>query len=132
MNSTCRDEGTMKAPLLLALAFLLASPALAQQQGDASRGQMLYEQRCTACHSLDANRVGPAHRGVYGRQSGVAEGFTYTPALESLNVTWDDAALDRWLANPTAMAPGTAMGFTVPDPQDRADIIAYLRSDAAY
>lgn len=94
--------------------------------GDAVHGEQLYTSRCTACHSLDANRIGPSHRGVVGRQSGKAPGFKYTAALQKLNVVWTPENLDRWLTNPGAMAPGTSMALRVPVAQDRADLIAYL------
>ncbi len=123
----------MKFALLLAIVSLMfATPAIAQQQGNAARGATLYQQRCGACHSMDANRVGPMHRGVYGRRSGAVPGFHYSPALQRLGVTWNDTTLDRWLAGPTRMAPGTTMGIVTPNTQDRADIIAYLRSPAAH
>jgi cytochrome c len=78
------------------------------------------------CHSIDANRIGPAHRGVVGRRSASAANFRYSPALQRLNVTWTPENLDRWLTSPPTMAPGTAMGVVVAGAQDRADIIAYL------
>ncbi len=119
----------MKLALLVAvMGLILASPACAQQQGNSERGETLYQQRCGACHSLDANRVGPMHRGVFGRRAGAVPGFRYSPALRDLDVTWDEQTLDRWLAGPTRMAPGTTMGMVTPNAQDRADIIAYLRS----
>ena len=125
----------MTRTLALAAALLSltwgSQSVLAQERGDAERGATLYQQRCGACHSLDANRVGPRHRGVYGRQPGSVPGFQYSSALRELKRSWGDATLDRWLTNPTAMAPGTAMGFRVPQAQDRADIIAFLRSPAA-
>jgi cytochrome c len=71
------------------------------------------------------------HRSVYGRKAGGVEGFQYSAALRKLQVVWNAETLDRWLTNPTAMAPGTAMGVRVPQEQDRADIIVYLRSSAA-
>ena len=115
---------------------LCASGSACSQQiqaprGDASRGAALYQQRCGACHSLDADRVGPRHRGVFGRRAASVEGYQYSDALRRLNVTWDAESLDRWLADPTSVAPGTAMGVSTPEAQDRADIIAYLNSDAA-
>jgi cytochrome c len=103
-------------------------PRLAALAGDASRGEALYRTRCIACHSLDANRIGPSHRGVFGRRVASVPGFRYSRALASRNVVWDAQNLDSWLANPTAFAPGTAMGFRVSAPRDRADIIAYLRT----
>lgn len=115
------------------IAACAIAPACAQQapRGDPARGAALYQQRCGACHSLDANRIGPSHRGVFGRRSASVPDYQYSAALRRLNVTWDAATLDRWLANPTAMAPGTAMGIRTPAAQDRADIIAYLSSRSA-
>jgi cytochrome c len=106
---------------------MAASPAQAST-GDAARGEQLYQQRCTACHSLDANRIGPMHRGVFGRKSGSVVGFNYSPAVRKLNVVWTETTLDKWLKSPTAMAPGTMMGLSVPNAQDRADLIAYLKA----
>ncbi|MBV9833825.1 MAG: c-type cytochrome [Alphaproteobacteria bacterium] len=124
------SRSLMVAGALLSLMWG-SQPVLAQESGDAERGATLYQQRCGACHSLDANRVGPKHRGVYGRQPASIPDFHYSTALRKLKEPWGDETLDRWLTNPTAMAPGTAMGIRVPQAQDRADIIAYLRSPAA-
>jgi len=96
--------------------------------GDARRGAVLYQAKCGACHSLDANRVGPAHRGVFGRRVGMVPGFNYSPALKKSGLVWNPANLDRWLSNPVAMVPGTRMGIRVPSAQERADIIVYLRN----
>jgi cytochrome c len=95
--------------------------------GDAARGARLYEARCSGCHSADANRVGPAHRGVFGRRAGAAAGFDYSPALRASRIVWDDRTLDAWLADPERTIPGQAMGYRVDDARDRADLIAYLR-----
>lgn len=91
-------------------------------------GKQLYTRRCGACHSVDQNRVGPRHRGVYGRKAGTVAGFRYTNALKKLNLTWNESNLDRWLTNPTALAPGTAMGFRLNNPAERKAIIDYLKS----
>ena len=37
-----------------------------------ARGKKLYESRCIGCHSIDENRAGPAHKGVFGRKAGSA------------------------------------------------------------
>ncbi|HWM45095.1 MAG TPA: c-type cytochrome, partial [Burkholderiales bacterium] len=62
----------MKGVLLLACAVLPAAQAFfsAALAADAGRGKQLYESRCVGCHSIDENRVGPAHRGVFGRKAG--------------------------------------------------------------
>ena len=107
-----------------------AGPQRTPLPGNASRGADLYEAKCGACHSLDSNRIGPKHRGVFGRKSATAPGFRYTAALKKLNVVWNRQTLDRWLQSPTAMAPGTAMGYRLTVPQERADVIAYLKQQS--
>lgn len=116
--------------LVAALMALPPSAEAAPPPGDPVRGAGLYESRCGACHSLDANRVGPAHRGVFGRRAGLAPGFRYSPALKSSGLVWTAANLDLWLTAPTKLVKGTSMGFRLPAAQDRADVIAYLASPA--
>lgn len=94
---------------------------------DPVRGQQLYESRCGACHSLDDNRVGPAHRGVYGRHAGRAKDYEYSTAVAKSKVVWTEVTLDQWLRNPEKQIPGQKMGYSVLDAQDRADVIAYLK-----
>jgi len=116
------------------LAALIAIPAThAHAEGDASpgnamRGQQIYESRCIACHSPDANRVGPMHRGVFGRKAGSLPDYTYSKALKGTDFVWNDETLDKWLTNPQAFVPGQKMNFKVTKPEDRADVIAYLKS----
>ncbi|MEP6548768.1 MAG: c-type cytochrome [Gammaproteobacteria bacterium] len=95
-------------------------------KGDAGRGNVLY-QACEACHSIDENDLGPRHRGVVGRAAGSIADYSYSKALKNSGLTWDEATLDRWLTNPSALVPGTKMFFQLGTAQDRADIIAYLR-----
>jgi len=117
--------------LTVCLAALLPLPASAVPlPGNPSRGAAFYESHCGACHSLDANRVGPMHRGVFGRKAGSVPDFHYTRALKTSGFVWSAVALDRWLTNPQAMVPGTAMGLRVASPQDRADVIAYLKQQS--
>jgi cytochrome c len=129
----------MAVALMAAAMLTLAIPAAAQSPvqtsrapaaGDAARGEQLYHSRCGACHSLDANRVGPRHRGVFGRRVASVSDFRYSPALRKRSFIWDADMLDRWLANPIALVPGTTMGLRVPVRQDRTDIIAWLRSQS--
>ena len=115
---------------LLAAVTLATTAGAAFAGGDPDRGKALYESRCIACHSLDANRVGPMHRGVYGRKAGAVRGFVYSPALAAATIVWSEATLDRWLTNPQDLIPGQRMNFRVALPADRADIIAYLRRES--
>lgn len=95
---------------------------------DAARGKMLYESRCIACHSVDDNRVGPAHKGVFGRKVGSAKDYDYSDALRQSTTVWNERTLDAWLTNPEVAIPGQKMGFSVIEAPDRMDLIAFLRS----
>ena len=117
-----RSAGVLAA-LLLALG---ASAACAQDVGSASRGKTLWEARCSACHTVDHNSVGPMHRGVVGRMSGSVPGYDYSPALAQSHFIWTEAKLLKWLTNPEALVPGQKMNYQVDDPHDRADLVAYL------
>lgn len=112
--------------------FLAAGVAVTAVRADADpeRGAQLYESRCIGCHSLDANRIGPMHRGVYGRRAGAVPGFDYSPALKKAALVWDAATLDRWLTDPQALVPGQRMNFRVAAERDRADIIAFLKRES--
>jgi cytochrome c len=101
--------------------------AEATGEGDAARGKALFEKRCTGCHSLTQNKEGPNLLGVYGRTSGTAAGFAYSAVVEKAQVVWDDKSLDKWLTDPDAFIPGNDMDFLVAKPQDRQDLIRYLR-----
>ena len=104
-----------------------SSPASAAAgSGDSAHGKALY-QGCLACHSIDDNDLGPKHRGVVGRPAGSVADYNYSAALKNSGLTWDEATLDRWLTNPSALVPGTKMFFKMEDAQARADIIAYLK-----
>ncbi len=118
------------AALLLASVFGLAFAAAAGGlAGDPDRGEQLY-QACTDCHSLDKNDVGPRHRGVFGRKAGSLPDYSYSDALKSSNIVWNEETLDKWLTDPQAFVPGVRMFFHLDSPQDRADVIAYLKERA--
>lgn len=99
-------------------------------EGDAVRGQEIYA-RCGACHSLDYDRVGPHHCGVFGRRAGSVEGFGYSNAMKNSKLVWNSETLDRFIADPMKTVPGTTMGYAgISDPQERADLLAYLRASS--
>lgn len=112
---------------LFAMLLVLITP-LTTAHADPQRGRVLYESRCIGCHSIDANRVGPAHRGVVGRKVGSVADFEYSPALNGSALVWDAALLQRWLTNPEALIPGQRMGYSVSDAVDRVDIVDYLQT----
>ena len=110
---------------------IVTSTTYALAAGDAIRGKTRYDSLCLACHSLDYNGVGPAHRGAFGRKAASRSDYSYSPALAASDVVWDAKTLGRWLSNPEKFIPGQKMGFSVPDARDRSDIIAYLKSQPA-
>jgi len=115
--------------MLLAIAGSLAAHAAAAAE-DPVQGKAVLEQ-CTACHSLEPgqNGVGPTLHGLFGRKSASAEDFNYSPALRRANITWTPELLDTYLADPqSGVFRGNRMPFSgLPDPQARADLIAYLK-----
>lgn len=97
---------------------------------DPATGAALFG-RCAACHSIGSagpDRDGPNLYGVVGAPvAGRRPRYNYTSALRAFGGTWSFERLDAWLTDPRALVPGTAMVFPgLPDPQDRADLIAYL------
>ncbi len=119
------------SPLARAIAgfavLLSAGAALAARQGDPHAGEAIYA-RCLACHALTYDRTGPKHCGLFGRRAGSEPGFHYSEAMQRSKIVWNDKTLDRFLADPMKVLPGTAMGYAgVKDRKERADLIAYLR-----
>lgn len=103
--------------------------------GDPARGERIF-QRCFSCHSVDPNEratlQGPSLWRVVGRRAAAVPGFGYSDALAArgaAGLVWTAATLDAFIADPQAAVPGVAMGFFgLDEPQDRADVIAYLRA----
>ena len=110
-------------------AFCILAGGGARAAGDAEHGETLYE-GCQDCHSLDKNDVGPRHRGVFGRKAGSLPDYRYSPALKASNFVWNEVTLDKWLTNPQAFVPGAKMFYHLANPQDRADVIEFLKTRA--
>ncbi len=124
--------------ITLALAiFYPANRAAAQAPpvGDADQGKTFFQASCALCHSdalgagnTEINKQGPSLVGVFGRTAGHGTSFAYSKALAGCGLTWDAPTLDKFLSGPSALVPGTTMPFAVPDPQIRANVIAYLQT----
>ncbi len=97
---------------------------------DAEHGRALFAKRCTACHALDSNKVGPMLGGVIGRRAGSAAGYNYSAALKNAGLVWSADNLERWLADPRAFIAGVKMPIRVLDAPSRKDIIAYLQKQS--
>ncbi len=120
------------------LAGFVSQAAYAEEIGDPAAGEKVFKE-CAKCHQVgpDAvNRVGPILNDVFGRQAGTVESFTrYSKGIVRMGVdglTWDLEHLDVYLENPKSLVSGTRMSFRgLKDPQERADVIAYLRTFSA-
>ena len=132
----------MKALLglaLPALALACAEPEPTRQAGTpaASSDQLALGERlshrCLACHAIEAGRNTPAAPTLFhvvGRPVAAEAGYNYSPALHALAgqyPRWTPELLDRFLADPATLAPGTEMGFPgLDDPAERRAVIAWL------
>jgi cytochrome c len=114
-----------------AMLLTLMATAPAAAEGDAGRGKTLFS-RCGACHAVnEQNKVGPHLSGVLGRRAGTVAGARYSKAMTASGMTWDEKTLDAFLTEPAKVLPGTTMAIKLPNPQDRADVIAYLKTLAS-
>ena len=122
-----RPSAVAAAVLLLFLTAPLASPSRA---ADPDNGEKVFKRYCMTCHITTAkgpSRQGPTLFGLMGRQSGSVDGFRYSPANRKADIVWEPAILDKYLAEPRVVVPGTSMAFAgVRKADERADLIAYL------
>jgi cytochrome c len=87
-----------------------------------------------ACHAADKpqNKTGPHLVGIIGRPIASVEGYAYSSGMlefAKTAVTWDETKLDGYLADPRKTVSGTKMAFPpMKKPEDRANVIAYLKS----
>jgi cytochrome c len=113
------------------VAALLADSSPSLADGDAAAGELAFTATCGACHSTEpgVNKIGPSLAGTVGAKSGAAPGYNFSRALKAANITWDEQTLDKFLENPPpADLHGTKMVISIPDAEDRHDIIAYLKT----
>ena len=117
----------MKRLLMAALLAGLAAPAAV---ADIRQGRALAKS-CVQCHAFKAgapDKFGPSLNGIFGRGVGSVEGYPYSAAMKSASWQWTEETLDAFIASPKAYLPGSQMPFPgLPDAEDRADLIAYLK-----
>lgn len=110
-------------------ALMVALPALAE--GDAARGERLFNQQCKACHTLEkggASTVGPNLHGLFGRKAGTEGGYESSDAMKKSGIVWDDKTLADYLKDPKGKVPGTKMVYIgLKQEAQQQDMIAYLK-----
>ena len=116
-----------------ALGLIWSAVAMAQMAvPDAPKpdGAQVFRNQCATCHSLkasDPGRQGPNLEHVFGRQIGSVAGYAYTPGYRESGETWTAEKLDKYIANPQAMFPGSTMSYRQSNPSTRQTIIAFLK-----
>ena len=103
-----------------------------KKAGDATKGEKIFKNLCSVCHSMSAHGTGPNLKGAHGSNPASKEGFTYSGALQGMkDKKWTDGTLDKYLKSPADYAPGNAMAFAgIANAKDRGDVIAYLKANA--
>ena len=114
--------------IICALA-LGVMPAVAMAQAQAAPdGATIYRQRCQVCHgaaNAKPSPLGPNLTGVVGRKA-ASTPFAYSPALRASKLVWTRANLDKYLAGPAKMVPGTKMAVMLSDPKQRSAVVSHL------
>lgn len=116
----------------LFLAAAACEPNAEPQTVDPQLGERAY-QKCYSCHSLEPGKsdlTGPTLHKVVGRPVAAQPGFDYSPALRRFAAReprWSVELIDRYVADPEALVPGTSMSFHgISDEREREALIAYL------
>ena len=140
----------MKYLPLAATIVLLSAPVFAE--GDAANGEEIFNRQCSTCHVVEneagevlagrAAKVGPNLYGVVGRTPGTYPEFEYGDSLVAYGATgavWAEENLLAYMQDPTdflrtALDDRRARGkmaFQLRDPQDAADVYAFLATFTA-
>ncbi len=125
---------------LLGYSLLLVWPGVSLAQaapgqdtplaGDPQRGRLVFGP-CRGCHYAEqfmGHNNGPNLHRIFGKVAGKQAGFAYySDTFKAARFVWTPQLMYAWLENPMAMFPDSnMMSLGVPDPQRRADLIAFL------
>jgi cytochrome c len=101
---------------------------------DATKGAEI-SKKCLVCHNFTkggGNKIGPNLWGIVGSKPAEVPGYSFSDAMKAReDKPWTYEALDEFLTAPRKDVQGTKMTFAgLPKPQDRADLIAWLRQQS--
>lgn len=128
--------GTALAVSLLAACGGEPTPQLTTEErlalpADLANGERLFR-ACAVCHERTQgarHRVGPTLWNVMGEPVGIHDDFAYSRALDRADFIWTDEIMDDYLRDPREVIPGGRMAYEgEPDPANRRDLIAYLKT----
>jgi cytochrome c len=116
----------------VAAAVVAQARAAQAATPDARDPQVAFNTHCRTCHSADPgdHRLGPSLHGVMGRKAGSVKGFAYSPGFKTTDLVWNAETMDRFIANPSAVFPGSNMATFAGlfDAADRQAIIEHLET----
>jgi len=115
--------------LAIVAGFLVLLAHGATAADDVDR-RIAFNNHCRNCHSIkkDDNRLGPSLYGIFGAQAGQVK-FYKGYSLGLTGFTWDEATLEKFIADPTSVSSSTNMIYPpVADVAERKKIIEFLTS----
>lgn len=125
--------GVTRRPVAIGLSvasFLIVVAIPARADGDAAAGRKIYQNKCLSCHgdAKTKGTLGPSLVGLIGRKASDPGDGTKSRAMSEANFVWTEAVLDEYLAAPSTKVHGTIMPIGISRAQDRADLIAYIKT----
>jgi cytochrome c len=129
----------LSVALFSAVLGAVAGPALAAGDAEKGKADFMKPTACGLCHQIGPGAktvVGPELNGIVGRKAAsIADYGMYSDGMKKLGESgfvWTEENIDKWISNPKAMLPNSPMALAfqgIPDAGERADIIAYLKSN---
>lgn len=114
----------------------IARRAFHTDPSEVGNGERQFLRKCSVCHSLTEDggrKAGPSLHGLFGRRAGTWPGYSYSEALDGAELVWTEETVDRLFdLGPDHYTPGSKMPMQrIVKPEDRADLIAFLKAATA-
>lgn len=120
----------LAVPAAITLALIGAAGGVgAAQAANVAAGKQVFHSQCAICHAdkKGVNKIGPSLFGVVGRHTGSEAGYDYSVANKNANLVWTPDVLDKYIADPQKVVPGTKMPYAgLHNATKRQNLIAFL------